>query len=100
MVNSAELRVQRPAQQGLGLQRLHALSPAARQRGGHFGRQFVVLLGHFDQRGQIAGRLDGLLQGLQDGLQSLQLGDDFAGFLLVIPEVGGRHLLLDRLDLF
>ena len=46
---------------------------------GHFGRELVVLLGHFDQGGQIVGRLDRLVQRLEHGLERLQLGDDLAG---------------------
>ncbi len=62
----------------------------------HFRREAVVLAGHLDQRGQILRRTEHFLQRLEHRLERFQLADDLAGLLLIVPEIGGGHPLLDR----
>ena len=66
---------------------------------GQFRGKAFVLVGHFDQRLNVAAGRDGLFQRFDNSPQRLELADRGLGLLLIRPEIGGRHPLFDGLYL-
>ena len=57
----------------------------------HFRGKRVVAFGELEHAGQIGARFDDVLQRASERLERLELADDLAGPLLVIPEIGLPH---------
>ncbi len=67
--------------------------------GGDFGGEGIVFGGHFDHRGQVVAGGVGFVERFDEAEERLALGDfELCGFLAV-PEIGGSHQVVDRLDL-
>ncbi len=86
-----------PVEQGLQFELVEdLLEPLDFRR--HLGGERLVLVGHLEHRRQVVGRGDGFVERLDDGRQRLELADFLLGFLLIVPEAGSCHLLLDLGD--
>ena len=98
IVEQGRIVVQRAAQERLRFQVVDDLFQPL-DLAGHFGGHAFVLGGHFDHRGQVAGRADCVFQRLDEAFQPLELADGFLGLFAIVPEIALAHLLFDGRDL-